>query len=156
MDDFSKRQYQAVNECIYCGSKSNLTDEHIIPYSLKGWVVLPKSSCTDCARITSMIESLAKELRPVRRAINAGSRHKTDHPAKCNISLETENGQKTSEVLSYARRAIKGADDAALIVGTSKDLMEAVAAYILLQKWGVIPTNQIFQHYWDRHSLHWD
>lgn len=39
-------------------------------------------------------------------------------------------------LLAYAKRAVKGADDAALIVGTSKDLMEAVAAFVVQKKWG--------------------
>lgn len=41
---------------MYCGSKEELTDEHIIPYGLWGNVILPKSSCKTCATITSEIE----------------------------------------------------------------------------------------------------
>lgn len=44
--------------------------------------------------------------------------------------------EKHQALLAYAKRAVKGADDAALLVGTSKDLMEAVAAYVLQKKWG--------------------
>jgi hypothetical protein len=48
--------FEAVNECIYCGSKNSLSREHIVPYGLHGDLVLLKSSCPDCARITSEIE----------------------------------------------------------------------------------------------------
>lgn len=44
--------------------------------------------------------------------------------------------EQQKSLLAYARRAIKGSEDAALLVGTGKDLMEAVAAFILQQKWG--------------------
>jgi HNH endonuclease len=45
-----------VGECIYCGSKTNLTDEHIIPYGLGGQDILPKSSCKTCAVETGKLE----------------------------------------------------------------------------------------------------
>lgn len=52
------------------------------------------------------------------------------------VLLENLNEIETHQVLlSYAKRAMKGADDAALLVGTSKDLMEAVAAFIVQKKW---------------------
>ena len=40
----------------------------------------------------------------------------------------------------YIQRAKRGAEDAALLVGTSKDLLEAVAAHILQVKWGSSPS----------------
>ncbi|SHH02677.1 Abortive infection C-terminus [Anaerosphaera aminiphila DSM 21120] len=46
------------------------------------------------------------------------------------------NIEKHKVLRTYAERAIKGADDAALLVGTSKDLMEAVSAFILQSKLG--------------------
>jgi hypothetical protein len=36
----------------------------------------------------------------------------------------------------YAQRAIRGSQDAALVAGTGKDLLEAVAAYSLLATYG--------------------
>jgi hypothetical protein len=38
-------RYPAVGTCIYCGTQSNLTDEHIIPLSLGGVLILPQASC---------------------------------------------------------------------------------------------------------------
>lgn len=49
-------KYVAVGECIYCGSKNDLTDEHIVPHGLGGTWILPKSSCKACAKITGKIE----------------------------------------------------------------------------------------------------
>ncbi len=40
----------------------------------------------------------------------------------------------------YIQRAKRGAEDAALLVGTSKDLLEAVSAYILQVRWGSNPS----------------
>ncbi len=48
--------YAPVGQCIYCGATDRLSDEHIVPYGLKGDIVLPKASCPDCATITSRIE----------------------------------------------------------------------------------------------------
>jgi hypothetical protein len=52
-------------------------------------------------------------------------------------SLDSLSGASLSTVLeSYARRAQRGSDDAALLVGTAKDLLEATAAHVLNEKYG--------------------
>lgn len=44
-------KYPPVGRCIYCSSiTSDLGDEHIIPFSLNGGMVLPKASCHSCER----------------------------------------------------------------------------------------------------------
>lgn len=40
----------------------------------------------------------------------------------------------------YVERAKRGVEDAALLVGTSKDLLEAVSVYVLQLKWGSTPS----------------
>lgn len=45
-----------INQCVYCGSKHNLTDEHIVPFALGGRYILSKSSCENCSTIISKIE----------------------------------------------------------------------------------------------------
>lgn len=45
---------------------------------------------------------------------------------------------------AYIRRAKIGASDAALVTGTSKDLLEAVAAHILQQRYGTYPATSNF------------
>ena len=45
---------------------------------------------------------------------------------------------------AYIRRAKRGAHDAALVTGTGKDLLEATAAYILMERWGSYPSSSNF------------
>lgn len=50
--------YSPVGHCIYCGlSDCKLSDEHVIPFSLGGTLVLPKASCESHAKITSKFEA---------------------------------------------------------------------------------------------------
>lgn len=56
------------------------------------------------------------------------------------LVLDSLSSAELKEALqAYVRRAKKGVEDAALLTGTSKDLLEAVAKYILLQRWGDEP-----------------
>lgn len=51
--------------------------------------------------------------------------------------LDNLSGALLTDALeSYVRRAKKGSTDAALVTGTGKDLLEAVAAHILQQRYG--------------------
>ena len=50
----------------------------------------------------------------------------------------------TAALEGYVRRAKKGADDAALVAGTGKDLLEATAAHVLVEKWGTYSTSANF------------
>jgi hypothetical protein len=51
--------------------------------------------------------------------------------------LDSLDDPNTPRVLrSYVRRANRGADDAALVVGTGKDLLEATAAHVLVARYG--------------------
>ena len=50
-------------------------------------------------------------------------------------NLETLAGTALTDALSgYARRAMEGADDSALVVGTAKDLLEATARHVLIER----------------------
>lgn len=51
----------------------------------------------------------------------------------------------TEALLQYVKRAKRGADDAALLAGTSKDLLEATAAHILLERNGSYPERANFE-----------
>ena len=50
----------------------------------------------------------------------------------------------TEALSNYISRAKKGIEDSALIVGTGKDLMEAVAAHIMVEKFGTYSTASNF------------
>jgi len=45
----------------------------------------------------------------------------------------------TIALKAYVRRARKGVTDAALVTGTGKDLLEATAKHVLLERWGICP-----------------
>jgi hypothetical protein len=49
--------YEPLGLCMYCGSTNNLTREHMFPFGMFGDLIFPKSSCVDCARITSSFET---------------------------------------------------------------------------------------------------
>lgn len=50
----------------------------------------------------------------------------------------------TSALQAYVRRAIRGVEDAALLTGTGKDLLEATAAHVIEQKYGPYPVPSNF------------
>ena len=53
------------------------------------------------------------------------------------VVLENLSGAALTAALhAYVRRAKRGADDAALLTGTGKDLLEATAAHILVERFG--------------------
>lgn len=54
------------------------------------------------------------------------------------------NREMKAALTAYVRRAIRGAEDAALVAGTGKDLMEAVASHVLLEKTGIYPAQANF------------
>lgn len=55
-------------------------------------------------------------------------------------SLDTLAGpQLTAALESYVRRARRGSEDAALLVGTAKDLLEATAAHVMQERYGAYP-----------------
>lgn len=64
--------------------------------------------------------------------------------------LESLKGRELTQALqAYARRAQKGAQDAALLSGTGKDLLEATAAHIIQTKWGgIFKRSQLSRSAW--------
>jgi hypothetical protein len=75
--------------CIYCGVTDLLTDEHIIPYALRGRFVLPKSSCKSCATITSEFERrvLRGFMYESRVAAGFPTRRKKKRPKKMHLDV---------------------------------------------------------------------
>lgn len=61
------------------------------------------------------------------------------------VALDSLSGRNLTQALrGYVNRAKKGIEDAALVVGTSKDLMEAVAAHVIQELWGGYPSTANF------------
>jgi hypothetical protein len=60
--------------------------------------------------------------------------------------LENLSGAALTEALTlYVKRAKQGAEDAALLTGTGKDLLEATAAHILFERNGTYPERANFE-----------
>jgi hypothetical protein len=88
--------------CIYCGSRSELSDEHVIPYGLEGEYVLRNASCQDCAKITSKFEDsvLRRTLLPARTALKLRTRHKKrKRPERLRI-LEGVGGERIAREIA--------------------------------------------------------
>src|SRR6185436_305115 len=67
-----------VGFCIYCGSKENLSDEHVVPFGLGGNAILPEASCHSCSAITSAFEG--KVLRGFMLEARTAGRFPTRRP----------------------------------------------------------------------------
>jgi hypothetical protein len=61
------------------------------------------------------------------------------------ITDDLAGPEVTEALASYVRRAARGGEDDALVIGTSKDLVEATAAHVLVEKWGSYPTSASFE-----------
>ena len=96
ISDFSKCSYVAVGRCIYCGSKEDLRREHIIPYALGSDVILPRSTCRNCAKITGNFEQvvLRGPMWPVRKLLRLKSRSKHANAPKTKRLSIFRNGEK--------------------------------------------------------------
>jgi hypothetical protein len=71
--------YPSPGRCIYCGDDwAELSDEHIIPYSLDGHLVIDDASCSKCAKFTCRAESkcLNGWMKAARVRLKASSRRK--------------------------------------------------------------------------------
>jgi len=93
--------YKYVGECIYCHSKENLHDEHSIPESLNGLMILEKASCQDCGRITSRFEGeyTRQSLLTVRTVWNMKSkRSKKRRPTEFPIRFIKDGREQTINV----------------------------------------------------------
>ncbi len=102
----SPKLYQSVGECIYCGLKEQLTDEHIIPFSAGGCWVLPRSSCKKCASITGAFEGEFSRtiLGPLRMLHNMPTRRKKDRPR--HLPLKVKYPTSTDWEVAYVDRDI--------------------------------------------------
>lgn len=65
-----------IGECVYCGSKENLTDEHTIPKGLWGKHFLIDGSCKTCANATTKFElRVLRSMEVFREFFGGPTRH---------------------------------------------------------------------------------
>lgn len=82
--------YPSLGMCIYCGSKDNLSDEHIIPFALGGNLIFQKASCPDCAKLTSDFEltCLRTMYGPLRLLYGLPTRRPNKRPPKLPLKVK--------------------------------------------------------------------
>jgi Abortive infection C-terminus len=87
----------------------------------------------------------AEAIQDLRDAFASEGYHLSETGELLPVVLDTLQGHELTEALkAYVRRARRGALDAALITGTGKDLVEAVAAHVLIQRYGTYSHNDNF------------
>ena len=78
--DFSKLRTRPADACIYCGSRVQLSREHILAYALGGTTTIPRGSCERCRKITHAFETavLRGPMQMVRyiQGMPSGTKHK--------------------------------------------------------------------------------
>lgn len=95
-----------VGQCIYCGAIDvPLSDEHVVPYGLSGNLVLPKSSCADCADVTSRLEGrlLRGHWWPYRQFLGLKSRRGKKELPDLHVHIVHANGDRTDATLPMAK-----------------------------------------------------
>lgn len=98
-------RYPSVGRCIYCGSTpSTLGDEHIIPFSLNGALVLPDASCKDCEKITHRYERTVARMvfGNFRMKHNVQSRRVKRRPSHIEIGTLSPNGTRGKALVPVA------------------------------------------------------
>lgn len=92
-----------LKQCMYCGSEtSQRGNEHIIPSSLNGRLILRNASCEPCQRITSSFErDLArKTFHPMRVRFGLKTYHKDRQPASFALNFTFADGSRRTEMVS--------------------------------------------------------
>jgi len=86
-----------VGLCIYCGSANDLRDEHVVPFALNGNLILPASTCKDCADMTSRIELdvLKGFMLAARTVAGFATRRPNNRPSGFELEAEIEGKLQT-------------------------------------------------------------
>ena len=97
LGDLSNKSSPTADACIYCGSRTDLSNEHVIPFAWGGTLQILNGSCEDCRKITSRFEQFALNdgaMTNVRKArgLQSRSKHKS---ADDLIEVNFSNGDLT-------------------------------------------------------------
>lgn len=100
------KRYPSVGECIYCGAKEHLTQEHVIPFSAGGRWVLPDASCKKCSAVTGAFEGEFSRtiLGPLRMLYNMPTRRPKDRPD--HLPLKVKYPHSADWEIAYVDRSI--------------------------------------------------
>lgn len=93
-----RRKY--VDACIYCRATEDLTDEHAIPESLNGDIILEKASCRACATITGKFEGkyTGDSLRPARAILGIRTKRKKQRPTEFPVEITRDGTTQNLDV----------------------------------------------------------
>lgn len=93
-------KHKTIGKCIYCGATDDLTDEHTIPFSLNGYIVLKAASCKKCSQITSAFETHVTRdaMKQVRTMMDLKTRRKKDRPKELPVAVE-RGGRRVTEMI---------------------------------------------------------
>jgi hypothetical protein len=102
-----RMEIPSFGECIYCGALASdveLTDEHVIPLSLGGKVVILDGSCKTCAKETSKLENeiAHKVLWEFRAHVKAPTRRKKRRPTELPFTYSIAGGEKQTKTVPIA------------------------------------------------------
>lgn len=97
IEQFDRKEIPSFGRCIYCYASADqveLTDEHVIPYSLGGRVTISDGSCRECARETTKIEGeLGRKIYWEFRAhVNAPTYRRKERPTELPFLVSIEDG----------------------------------------------------------------
>ena len=95
-----RKEYPSFGECIYCGSREELTDEHIVPFSLGGKAVILDGSCKTCAAETTKLEDEIgrKVFLDFRTHSGAPTRRKKNRPKELSFTFRIQGEGQTKTV----------------------------------------------------------
>jgi hypothetical protein len=102
-----KLKIPSFGECIYCGALAKdveLTDEHIMPFSLGGNAVILDGSCKACASETTKLENeiAHKVLWDFRVHVNAPTRRKKSRPKELPFTYSIAGGERQTRMVPIA------------------------------------------------------
>jgi hypothetical protein len=102
------KRYDPAGLCIYCGRSTysdkqptrKFGDEHIIPFSLGGTLILPDASCETCERIINKVETnLTKGMfLPARTQLLYPTRNKKDRPKHLPLDIQADADMHTRQI----------------------------------------------------------
>lgn len=84
--------FPGIGRCIYCPATDDLSDEHIIPFSLAGRHIFKDASCGSCRNITTKFEQLCARniYGPLRYTQKYPTRRKRERPTHLEVQIEFE------------------------------------------------------------------
>lgn len=101
MPAFPTQSLGSVGRCIYCGATTPpLSDEHVIPYSLGGNLLLKNASCGTCSKVTASVEQvIAREMLILPRTMyELPTRRPKERPKTYPLKVNVEGNVQVVEL----------------------------------------------------------